>query len=358
MFKKYKFHIILSSIITLLPIVFGLIFWNQLPNLMPTHFGADSVADGFGSKAFAVFGLPLLLLVTQFICVFFTLRDQKQRNQSQKALSMVFWIIPAISLATTGSMYRFALDGNFQFSVVLALPLSVMFLLLGNYLPKVKQNNTLGIKISWTLNNEENWNKTHRFTGKVWVIGGILMLLSLFLPAQVMIWFALCIIVVVMVLPIAYSYHIYRQHQKAGIVYASSPKSKTQRSFSLVIISLVCVVLVATTFTGNITAQCDDTSLHIKASYWTDLDLDYSKIDTIEYRDDLDVGSRSNGFGSPRLSEGIFQNSEFGSYTLYAYTDAKEYIVLTSDKNTLVIGLKDAEKTQKLYNTLLEKIAQ
>ena len=154
-----------------------------------------------------------------------------------------------------------------------------MFLLLGNYLPKIKQNNTLGIKISWTLTNEENWNKTHRFAGKVWVIGDILMLLSLFLPSRVMIWFALCIIVVVMVLPVAYSYRIYRQHQKAGIVYASSPKLKTQRTVSLVILSLVCVVLIVTMFTGNITARCDDTSLHIKASYWTDLDLDYSKID-------------------------------------------------------------------------------
>lgn len=358
MFKKYKIHIILSSLLTLLPIVFGLIFWNQLPDLMPTHFGADSVADGFGSKAFAVFGLPLILLVTQFICVFFTLRDQNQRNQSQKALSIVFWIIPAISLATSGSMYRFALDGDFQLSIVLALPIAAMFLLLGNYLPKVKQNNTLGIKISWTLNNEENWNKTHRFAGKVWVIGGILILLTLFLPSQVMIWFALCILVVVMVLPVAYSYRIYRQHQKAGIVYASTPKSKTQRTVSLVILSLVCVVLIVTMFTGNITTNCDDTSLHIKASYWSDLDLDYSKIDAMEYRDDLDVGSRSNGFGSPRLSEGIFQNAEFGSYTLYAYTDANEYIVLTSGNNTLVIGLKDATETQELYNTLLEKIAQ
>ena len=358
MFKQYKFHIILSSIITLLPIIFGLIFWNRLPDVMPTHFGADRVADGFGSKAFAVFGLPLLLLLTQFICIFFTLRDQKQRNQSQKALRMVFWIIPLLSLATNGTMYRFALDGNFQLSVVLALPLGAMFLLLGNYLPKVKQNNTLGIKISWTLNNEENWNKTHRFTGKVWVIGGILMLLSLFLPSQVMIWFVICIAVVMMILPIAYSYHIYRQHKKAGIVYASSPRSRTQRIASFVLIALVCVVLIVTMFTGNIHADCDDASLHIKASYWTNLDLDYSKIDTIEYRDDLDVGSRSNGFGSLRLSEGIFQNSEFGSYTLYAYTGAKEYIVLTSDKNTLVIGLKDAEETQELYHTLLEKIAQ
>ena len=325
---------------------------------MPTHFGVDSVADGFSSKVFAVFGLPLILLMTQFICVFFTLRDQNQRNQSQKALSIVFWIIPAISLATSGSMYRFALGGDFQLPIVLALPLAAMFLLLGNYLPKIKQNNILRIKISWTLTNEENWNKTHRFAGKVWVIGGILMLLSLFLPSRVMIWFALCIIVVVMVLPVAYSYRIYRQHQKAGIVYASSPKLKTQRTVSLVILSLVCVVLIVTMFTGNITARCDDTSLHIKASYWTDLDLDYSKIDTITYRDDLDVGSRSNGFGSPRLSEGIFQNAEFGSYTLYAYTDANEYIVLTSGNNTLVIGLNDAADTQELYNTLLEKIAQ
>ena len=70
------------------------------------------------------------------------------------------------------------------------------------------------------------------------------------------------------------------------------------------------------------------------------------------------VGVRTNGFGSARLLMGIFQNDEFGSYTLYAYTGAKEFVVLTSGTKTLVIGMNDVEDTQAIYDTMLEKIGE
>ena len=111
-------------------------------------------------------------------------------------------------------------------------------------------------------------------------------------------------------------------------------------------------------FTGNIEVHCEDTSFTIDATYWTDLEVDYSEIDSIEYRKDLDVGVRTSGFGSARLSMGIFQNNEFGSYTLYAYTGAKEFIVLTSGTKTLVIGMSEAENTQALYNIMLGKMGE
>lgn len=111
-------------------------------------------------------------------------------------------------------------------------------------------------------------------------------------------------------------------------------------------------------FTGNIEVHCEDTSFTINATYWSDLEIDYSEVDTIEYRKDLDVGVRTNGFGSARLSMGIFQNDEFGSYTLYAYTGAKEFVVLTSGTKTLVIGMSDVEDTQAIYDTMLEKIGE
>ena len=66
-----------------------------------------------------------------------------------------------------GIMYRAAFGKEFDLAFFMPAMLGVMFIFIGNYLPKVKQNRTLGIKISWALNNEENWNKTHRFGGKV-----------------------------------------------------------------------------------------------------------------------------------------------------------------------------------------------
>lgn len=361
MLKKNKLKIAISSTIVLLPILFGIIMWNNLPDIMTTHWGADGNADGFAGKVFAVFGLPFILLALHFVCLFFTLFDKKQREQNPKALGMIFWIIPVISLFVNGIMYRAAFGKEFDLGLFIPTLLGVMFIFIGNYLPKVKQNRTLGIKLFWTLNNEENWNKTHRFGGKVWVVGGIILLLSIFLPLKAVVWIVVCVISTMVIIPIVYSYRIYKQHQKEGVVYVGPPKNKAEKilvRISAVIVPLILIAVAVLMFSGNIEVHCADTSFQINATYWTDTEVDYSEVDTITYRKDLDVGVRTSGFGSARLSMGIFQNEEFGSYTLYAYTGAKEFIVLTSDEKTLVIGMRDAEDTQAIYDTMLSRIKE
>ncbi len=358
MLKKNKIKVIISSIIILLPALFGIIMWNDLPDIITTHWGADGNADGLSGKVFAVFGTPIILLIFHFVCLLFTSLDKKQKEQNQKALGMIFWIIPVISLFTSGIMYRAAFGKEFNLGLFMPALLGAMFIFIGNYLPKVKQNRTLGIKISWTLNNEENWNKTHRFSGKVWVVGGLILLPSVFLPLTAMVWFTACVIAAMVIIPMVYSYSIYKQHQKEGIVYAEAPKSGAEKialRTTAVIVPIILLGVAILMFTGNIEVKCEDTALTIDATYWTDVEINYSEIETVEYRKDLDVGVRTSGFGSPRLSMGIFQNDEFGSYTLYSYTGAKEHIVLTSDGKTLVIGMSDTKETQAIYEAMMEK---
>lgn len=358
MLKENKWKIILSSIIILLPILFGLIMWDALPDIMTTHWGADGNQDGFGEKAFAVFGLPVILLTGHFICLYFTFLDKKQKNQNKKALGVIFWIIPIISLFVNGIVYAAALGKELNFGMLVPGALGILFIFIGNYLPKIKRNRTLGIKISWTLNNEENWNKTHRLGGKVWVIGGFIILFSVFLPPAAMVSVWVCVTLVMIIIPIVYSYSIYKKHKKGGIQYAAPPKSKSEKIAAGITAVIVPVILIGTAilmFTGNIEAQCGKTALQINADYWTDTKVQYSEIDTVSYREDLNTGIRTNGFGSARLSMGIFQNDEFGSYTLYAYTGAEEFIVITSGDKTLVIGMKDPNETQKIYDAVLKK---
>lgn len=359
MLKSNRRKIILSSIVILLPILFGLVLWNDLPDMLTTHWGADGSVDGFGAKAFAVFGLPSFLLILHLAGLLFTLSDRKQAGQNTKALNLIFWIIPAISLLINGAMYCMALGREFNAVMFLPVLLGLMFLCMGNYLPKVKQNGTLGIKISWTRNNEENWNKTHRFGGKVWVGCGAIMLFSAFLPIRAMLWVMVCVVVAATVAPMLYSHSIYKRHRRAGIVYAAPSKSKAEKTAAKIAVAALIIVLIGTAmllFTGDIAVHCDETSFRIEASYWLDLELDYSQIEKIEYRRDLDTGMRTNGFGSARLSMGIFQNEEFGAYRLYAYTGAKAFVVLTAEDKTLVIGMKDAAQTQAVYDALLKKI--
>ncbi len=359
MLKENKFKVILSSAMILLPILFGLIMWNELPDTMTTHWGADGNADGFSAKPFAVFGLPVMILALHLIGLLFTAKDEKQKGQNKKALNMIFWIAPLISLYSNGMVYAIAFGKPFDFIMLMPALFGIMFVFIGNYLPKVKQNRTLGIKVSWALNNEENWNKTHRLGGKVWVVSGLAMLFSIFLPQAAMVPIMVCAIIAAAVIPIVYSYCIYKKHQKEGIAYVATPSSKAEKiaiRITAVIVPIILVGVAILMFTGGIKVQCEDTSFRIEASYWADVEIDYSEIDSLVYRDNFDTGERTNGFGSPRLSMGTFQNDEFGSYTLYAYTGAEEYIVLEIGKKTLVIGMRDADETQELYQSILAKM--
>lgn len=108
-------------------------------------------------------------------------------------------------------------------------------------------------------------------------------------------------------------------------------------------------------FTGNIDINCGETSIKIDATYWNELEVDYSQIDSIEYRDNVDPGIRTNGFGSARLSLGNFRNDEFGAYTRYAYTGEKDVIVIKSGNKKLLYSMKKALMTQKQYTKLFQR---
>ena len=116
--------------------------------------------------------------------MFFTACDSKNKNQSSKDFNMVLWILPIISLLVCCFTYAIALGNDVNIGMMVRVLLGLMFLILGNYMPKCKQNHTIGVKVTWTLRNEENWNKTHRFTGRLWVLGGLILLATMFVPME------------------------------------------------------------------------------------------------------------------------------------------------------------------------------
>lgn len=213
MIKKNLKKLIISSVLILLPTLVGLLLWNQLPDQVAAHWGVDGQPDGWAGKSMAVFGMPLFLVAMQWLCVFVTAADPKNKNQTQKAFTMVLWIIPAISFLCSGMIYSTALGMEPNVNMLMPIAMGILFMFLGNYLPKCKCNHTIGIKLPWTMNNEENWNATHRFGGKVWVLGGFLMMGCGFLPGY---WSVAGFFVVLMVaaaMPCVYSYLYYRKQQ-------------------------------------------------------------------------------------------------------------------------------------------------
>ena len=212
MLNTHKRTLAVTSVLILLPILAGLIFWNELPARMATHWGADGRPDGWSSRGFAVFGLPACLLAVHWLCVFFTLKDPKNKGQNPKLFTLVLWITPIVSLFIGGVTYAAALGLDVNVSRVAMLLIGVVFIIIGNYMPKCRQNHTIGIKIPWTLNDEENWNATHRFAGKVWFAGGLAVLASAFLPPPAQIWMFLPAVFLLVGLPVLYSYNFHKKH--------------------------------------------------------------------------------------------------------------------------------------------------
>ena len=210
MMKANKKTLIITSIVTILPVLIGIICWNRLPEVMATHFGFNNEANGFSSKAFAVFGLPLILLAVLWVGAFVTAHDPKRQNISPKMFSLMLWIAPVISLVAATTIYPVNLGYELDIAFFSELLVGLMFIIIGNYLPKARQNYTIGIKIPWTLANEENWNLTHRLAGYLWMICGILMILislTRFIPAE---WLVGIFLIMVLV-PCIYSFWLHAE---------------------------------------------------------------------------------------------------------------------------------------------------
>lgn len=209
--KTYKKTLILTSIIIILPILIGVLLWNQLPDEMATHFTFDGIPNGWSSKGFTVFGLPLLLLACQWFCVFATFQDPKRKNMSEKLFNLVLWIIPAASVIVVIACYGYALGYETSDASWAGGFLGILFIIIGNYLPKCRQNYTMGIKLPWTLHDEENWNHTHRMAGYLWVICGLATLINIFVKWDSLIFVNIAVMGVV---PTIYSYLYFRKHGK------------------------------------------------------------------------------------------------------------------------------------------------
>ena len=213
MLKANRKTLIITSVVTILPVLIGVVYWNRLPDVMATHFGTNNEANGFSSKAFAVFGLPVFLLAVPLLCAFITARDPKKQNISPKMFTLVLWIVPVTSILVVAIEYPVNLGYQIDITVYMELLWGVLFVIIGNYLPKARQNYTIGIRIPWTLANEENWNRTHRLAGYLWMIGGILMIiacLSRLVPAE---WLIGLFLIMALV-PCIYSYWL---HAKKGL---------------------------------------------------------------------------------------------------------------------------------------------
>lgn len=200
---KNKGILALTCVIILLPMAVGLALWERLPEVMVTHFGLSNNPNGFMSRTMVVFGQPLILLALHGLCIF-AMKHGWTKASGPKLGAIVLWIVPAVSLFTAVVTYGYALDERLNVARLAVVFVGAVFTVIGNYMPKVTRNFTVGIKLPWTLADEDNWNRTHRFAGPIWVVGGLILLASGLVGIASMIP-VIVVLVVMVVLPTGYS---------------------------------------------------------------------------------------------------------------------------------------------------------
>lgn len=208
MIKKNLKTLIVTSILIVLPVLVGIVLWDRLPEQIPTHWNASGEIDGWSSKPFAVFGLPLILLAAQWLCMLGTAADPKKENHPTKVLHLVLWIIPVLSVVLNTATIAAAMGKEVRMEVFMPILIGLILAIIGNYMPKCKQNYTIGIKIPWTLHSEENWNRTHRFAGWLWTFSGIALMLTGIFGGF---WIFMIVVLLMVFAPILYSYLLHRK---------------------------------------------------------------------------------------------------------------------------------------------------
>ena len=207
---KNKKEIVLTTAICLLPMAAGAILYSRLPDTIATHFDVNGQPDGWSGKAFAVFGLPAIIAAINLFMHFALRTDPKRQNMNPALRNIAIWTVPVVSVLTNAMVLGNALGYASRIELILPLLVGVLFIAIGNYLPKTKQSFTMGIRLPWTLASEENWNRTHRLAGFLWVAGGIAMIALTLLHLWVF-WLMLVIITALVLVPTFYSYSLYKK---------------------------------------------------------------------------------------------------------------------------------------------------
>jgi uncharacterized membrane protein len=214
------FYVLFPFVMMTIPWVYLAYIWNDLPATIPTHFGGDGLPDNFGDKLEIIIA-PIILGIVGLLS-YFVLQNihkidpKKKYTEGNSVLMKKLSVIVIILLSFLSLLILYStLKGKIAGAPLLFCGLSLFLAYIGNLMHSIKPNYFAGIRVPWTLENEDNWRKTHQLASKIWFTGGIILaLLSLILNLKILfIVFMICIFAM-SIIPLIYSYAIYKNLSK------------------------------------------------------------------------------------------------------------------------------------------------
>ena len=173
--------VIITSIVCLLPILLGIIFYQQLPEQMPVHFNINNEVDNYATKNFALFGIPIILTILQVFCCIMTDRKEEKETKRPRLIMIMKWFIPILSVVVSTIVIEIPLGSTVDVRKSICLVLGILYILIGNYIPKMSYEMAKG-KIHPMPKDEKMYRKMVRMFGYTFVISGIALLVSILFP--------------------------------------------------------------------------------------------------------------------------------------------------------------------------------
>ncbi|OMD57663.1 hypothetical protein BSK62_29640 [Paenibacillus odorifer] len=209
---KWRWQDTLIVILGLATLAYALINYSKLPQELPAQFGITGKVNRYWDKNIAIFVFGILGIVLPLIMQFTRSIDPKRDNykkfenayaMSRLTIGMLFNLMLVLSIA-------YGLGKDINVGKIAIGAVGIMFIALGNYMPQVKDNYLFGVRTAWTLANPEVWRKTHRLSGIMWMIGGLLIFAGAFLSGALSQLLIITALVLAIIVPILYSWMISR----------------------------------------------------------------------------------------------------------------------------------------------------
>ncbi len=210
---KVSLREILLLVLVVVPLAQLYYVWPSIPDVIPVHYGLNGKPDRFDDKSILIWMIPLVLLLMYGILALVPRIDPKKRVSYTQGVFYTVRLAITIFLSVIFISYILSISGTWNFARSIPLIIMSFVIVLGNYMPILKPNYFIGIRTPWTLENEQVWTKTHRFSGRLWVVVGLIgFAIHIMWPSSTL-SISVGIVILLALSSVLYSYWAYRNNR-------------------------------------------------------------------------------------------------------------------------------------------------
>jgi uncharacterized membrane protein len=212
--KNYSLINLVAILIACVPPAILALIWNTIPARVAIHFDEELKPDQMGDRSELWIIASILSVVS--LLVYFLLQnihrfDPKRKNNPSQTFNKLGLGIVIFFNALNLLLIFSSRNNSFTMSRLFFPLIGLLFVFLGNYMPALKPNYFAGIRLPWTLSDDDNWRRTHFLAGKVWFWCGLAFaVITLFLPINFVMPLFIASILIMVLIPGIYSYRIFR----------------------------------------------------------------------------------------------------------------------------------------------------